>query len=569
MRWLLWASVVAVLSGCHAYSLDVDGRISERAAQPIDVHPSAAPKASSGLLPRPMEREQTRLQPRIGTPTVDTGIVLVEGKKDLLPPRKDKKDQSMMEKLEFKSDILGFKIPDIDLPRKDIKKEIAVQFPPLPKPPMLPEVHSGPEGEPLTLTDLQQIALRTSPVIRQAHHEVETARGIAVQVGLYPNPVIGYEGSTAGQGNNVGQRSPGQQGGFVEQTILTMGKLTMARTAALKDVQIAEQNLKKAEADLQAQVRSGYFAVLSARENHRVIRGLTGLTDELYAVLLLQLEVGNVAAYEPMQIRVLALQSRNNLALAHNRYVTAWKQLAATLGVPQMPLTALAGQIDMPVPHFEKERVLAYVLENHSDVLAVQLAVERQRLLARLAEVQPYPDVTVHTAFQRDFTTPPFGTVANINVGVPFPLFNRNQGAIQAARAQLGRALADNERLRNDLTGKVAGAFERYDNNRILLEMYRKSILPNQVQAFRAAVARHAALGAQDISYNDVVTSQQTLVGLINSYLAALSDQWGAVVEISNLLQTRDLFQSQPFDEVAPIPDVQEIYRGGILRHRR
>src|SRR5206468_1059590 len=112
------------------------------------------------------------------------------------------------------------------------------------------------------------------------------------------------------QGNQDGNRSPGQQGGFIEQTIVTAGKKTLARDAAQRDVQIAEQRLKQTEAELQAQVRAGYFAVLSARENYRVTRGLTALTDELFGVLLLQMRAGEVAAYEPMQIRVIAMQSR-------------------------------------------------------------------------------------------------------------------------------------------------------------------------------------------------------------------------------------------------------------------
>ena len=320
---------------------------------------------------------------------------------------------------------------------------------------------------------------------------------------------------------------------------------------------------------MQTQVRSRYFAVLSAKKNFESIKALAQLTDELYNVLLSQLIVGEVAAYEPMQIRVLAMQARGALVLAHNRYSTAWKQLAAALGTPAMPLTAVDGQIDMAVPQYEHDKVLAQVLSNHTDVISAQLGVEKTRLLARLAEVQPFPDVTVHVAVQKDYTTPPFGTVANVVVGVPFPLWNRNQGNIRATDAQWRRALDDNDRIRNELTSRVAEAFERYDNNRALLKMYQTQILPNQVQAFRAAVARHAAVGDKSVSYNDLVTSQQTLSTLITSYLGALGDQWSAVVDISGLLQTKDLFQAQTLEEVTPIPDLREIFRPRLLhRHR-
>ena len=50
----------------------------------------------------------------------------------------------------------------------------------------------------------------------------------------------------------------------------------------------------------------------------------------------------------------------------------------------------------------------------------------------------------------------------NINIGVPFPLCNRNQGNIQAARAQRLRAVDEETRVGNDLTSKVAEVFERF-----------------------------------------------------------------------------------------------------------
>jgi hypothetical protein len=127
------------------------------------------------------------------------------------------------------------------------------------------------------------------------------------------------------------------------------------------------------------------------------------------------------------------------------------------------------------------------------------------------------------------------------------------------------RALLEQARVNNDLTAKVAEAFQRYNNNRTLLEMYKKEMLPHQVQAFRAAVARHAAAGAKDVSYNDIVTVQQALAGLINNYLMALNDQWVAVTDLGSLTQTRDLFLTHPLEEVAPIPDVYQLYRPRLL----
>ena len=75
----------------------------------------------------------------------------------------------------------------------------------------------------MTLAELQQIAAENSPTIRQALHEIEAARGNAIQVGLPPNPFFGYEGDSANQ-----MATAGIQGAYFGQTIVGWGKLRLA-----------------------------------------------------------------------------------------------------------------------------------------------------------------------------------------------------------------------------------------------------------------------------------------------------------------------------------------------------
>jgi cobalt-zinc-cadmium efflux system outer membrane protein len=536
------ALLMLMLTGCHAFYKDTDGLLARRPT-PANEQLAIDPALQSALY----------LSPAGNPPLVTVAAQKLE---------EPSKTQSMMDRLKLKGNIPGADAPDIKMPlptapRTEIETAIKKQFPPLPALPVLPRGAPGAAGVPLTLDDLQQIASRSSPVIRQANFDIDAARGLALQAGLYPNPSVGYESSDMGQGGFNGRRTIGMQGGYLQQTILMPGKLGLARAAAIAAVQVAEQNLLQKEADLNAVVRQGYFAVLTARTQFDVVSALVQTADELYSVLLLQMQAGEVAAYEPMQIRVLALQARGQLVKAHNRYVSAWRQLAADMGTPGMPLTALAGRIDLAVPLFEHDRVLHYVLEHHTEVQAARINVERGKTLVRLAQLQPYPDLSMNVAVQKDYTTPPFEAVTSVTVGAPFPLWNRNQGNIQYARAQLRRALEETDRVRNDLTSRTAEVFERYENNRTLLEMYKNQILPNQVQAFRAAVIRHAAV--KDVSYNDIVTVQQSLASTISTYLSTLGEQWVAVIDIAHLLQCKDLYQFPGAEEVAPIPQMPSL----------
>ena len=122
---------------------------------------------------------------------------------------------------------------------------------------------------------------------------------------------------------------------------------------------------------------------------------------------------------------------------------------------------------------------------------------------------------------------------------------------------------SDQEHLvRDQLTQTLADAFERYENQRVLLEWYRDDILPNQVRAYRSVYERYLTEGPFKIgnppAFGDVVTAQQTLAGTVQGYIAALGALWQAVVDVANVLQTDDLFQingePQPTLQVCPLP---------------
>jgi len=79
----------------------------------------------------------------------------------------------------------------------------------------------------------------------------------------------------------------------------------------------------------------------------------------------------------------------------------------------------------------------------------------------------------------------------------------------------------------------------------VLAANYREAVLPNQVR-----------------------TAQQTLAGLVTAYLAALSDQWAAVVSVASLQQADDLYlggAEGPLDELHAPPCEQPPGAGRVI----
>jgi cobalt-zinc-cadmium efflux system outer membrane protein len=164
----------------------------------------------------------------------------------------------------------------------------------------------------------------------------------------------------------------------------------------------------------------------------------------------------------------------------------------------------------------------------------------------RLAEVTPIPDVSLKLVVQKDYTTPPFYTTANVEIGAPIPVWDRNQGAIKQARADLARAIDDIPRTRLDLLNRLADAMERYQTNRAQVDAYLKRILPDQVRAYRGLVQQTQP------SFADIVNAQQQLNTFLAAYLTALQAQWQAVVDLAALAQLDDLYLPSGGPECGP-----------------
>ena len=456
---------------------------------------------------------------------------------------------SSKDRLIVPPDLPGAQEPPIKLPKftkenmAQRKEILAKLYPPLPVMAPEPVLASGPDGKPYSLSDLQKIALTSSPKIKQAVAAVAAARGSAIQAGLYPNPDFGYEGDTM-QTNGTA----GYQGGYIQQTIVTASKLPTARQAALMDVRITELSLRKAETDLSREVRNGYFAVLVADQNIRVSKALANLSGEVYETIIEQVNKGGFAApYEPFQIRVLALQAYGQLVQARNRYTSAWKQLTAAMGVPGLPLSQLAGNINIPIPVYKYDECVKRVTLLHTNVATAEFDLLKAQALLKLAQITPIPDVTVRIMMQKDFTAPPNALSPSVQVGMPVPIWNRNQGNILQAESQMVSASENKHKARNQLTSDLAEAFERYENSRVLLGYYRDQILPDQIRTYRGLFERfHADVKVGDsdtLTFADVVNAQNILSASVVQYLQVLGVMWISVVDIANLLQTDDLFQ--------------------------
>ena len=390
-------------------------------------------------------------------------------------------------------------------------------------------------AQPLTLARLEQMALANNPTLAQAQAQVAAAEGKAKQAGLFPNPSIGYSGDEISPGPVI---RGGEHGFFVEQTIPLGGKLKLSRRVFEREVVQAEAIGEGQRLRVLNTVRALYYEALAAARRVEVREQLATLSAEAVGVSQQLFNVGAADRPDLLAGEIEAQQAQLEVVAARNRQDRTWRRLAQVVGDPTLVPQPLDGRLDAVLPMLDRERALETLVRDSPELKAARAASERAELALQRARKEPIPDLVVRAGprYNRELLEPgptPVGWEAFADIGVTIPLFNRNQGNVETADAELARARAEVVRLELVLRARLAEVFDQYSTARQRVQVYRTEIVPRAEEAHSLFLARFRETAA---AYPQVLIAERTLVQVTESHLDALEAGWGAVVQIQGLL---------------------------------
>ena len=379
------------------------------------------------------------------------------------------------------------------------------------------------------LEDLEQMALLANPSMAQARAGVRSATGLARQAGLYPNPTVGYYGDEIRGGYSGG----GKQGGFISQTIVLGGKLGAARRVAVLQASEAEVGVQLQSTRIVNNVRALFYHAVAAQRMVEVRRKLVALSADATQTAAQLGNVGLVDRPDILQAEVEQQQAGMNLRVAEQGLETAWRLLASVVGRPDLVRGQLEDELEK-LPDLKYEESVANTLRDSPEGTVAQIAVTRAEASLASARKEPIPNLEiganlVHNFEPLDTTHLATGFQGGAQVGVRIPIFNRNQGAIEAARGQIEGARQDLARVRLRLQRDVAGMFLQYDAARLSAQQYRQEMLPRAEQAFKMYTSNYQNMAAP---YSLVLMAQRTLFQLEADYVQALENAWQSAVAI-------------------------------------
>jgi cobalt-zinc-cadmium efflux system outer membrane protein len=390
----------------------------------------------------------------------------------------------------------------------------------------------------LTLESLEQMALENNPSIRQASAAVGKALGIRQQVGLLPNPAIGYFGEEIGN-----EDAAGLHGAFVSQTFVRGHKLAWNRRVIGHDVEAARWQVEAQRFRVSNDIRIEFYNALAAQERVKLARQFRMVAEQGVQVSKDLMEAKEGALPDVLQSEMQL--SEVNLAIQQAEFELqgAWNEIISLAGMPHLNRTRLIGELDMPVDELDFETVYSQMVAASPLLRAASARVRRAHANLHRQNIQPIPNLNAQLGAGYDDATG--DEFANIQLSVPVPIHNKNQGNIRAARAEYCEATQNVKRIRLQIQRELARVLRDFQVAKATVQQYKESLVPKADETLELLLA---AQQAGEFDFLRVLTARRSFFEVNWKYVMALNELATAKTKIEGLLLTGGLANVVTYD---------------------
>jgi outer membrane protein, heavy metal efflux system len=368
----------------------------------------------------------------------------------------------------------------------------------------------------LSLESAQELALQTNPTLVQAGAQVRISRGKALQAGLLPNPSAGYVADQIGaEGTPVEL-----QGMFVEQEIITGGKLRLSRQKYAQEARQAELQVLAQRYRVLYSVRVAFYEALLWQRRVNLRRELTTNAGDAQTTLDELINVGQANKADFLQAKIEKQRSESELRTAERRAQGSMEALAAVIGLPDLGDGKLSGKLDVDYStEFSREELLSNLLACSPEIRFARAEVLRDQIGLERERREPIPNIQLRAESGYNFEVD--DSVAGVEVGLSVPIFDRNQGTILQAQSELVRAQAEVRRVELVLRKRFAEVYTEYESSLVTAKTYHDELLPQASEVYHLYLQSFQERRA---AWPQVLTAQRDYYHLYDEYLETVAE---------------------------------------------
>ena len=381
-----------------------------------------------------------------------------------------------------------------------------------------------------SLEEIERLALQNNPSIRQAEAAVSKAVGIRHQVQLYPNPVMGYNGT------QLADEQTDQHTLFVEQEFVTSNKLEKNAQVLDHEVQNLKWQVEQQRRTVIADVKQYYYEVLGAQKQLNLSNEFTEIALKSVDITKQLKMIGEGTNVDILQSEIQLQQLLISQKQAQATLQGAWKKLTATIGLPEMDQQEILGELPTQPLQYYWDDEYARILKDSPELKAAHYRVTRGLAMMDRQHVQANPNVSVSLAAGYDRATN--SQMINTQVGMPIPFYNQNEGNQSAAYADYCHATQELKRIELSLKARLAQTAQDYESAAAAVNMHRDEVVPKAQELLKLAELSYKT---GEVNFLQVLVIRKTYYDTMNAYITARSSLAKAQVSIEEYLLSGSL----------------------------
>jgi cobalt-zinc-cadmium efflux system outer membrane protein len=297
---------------------------------------------------------------------------------------------------------------------------------------------------------------------------------------------------------------------LVEQELETGGRRDLRTREAQRGVEATRASAQDVVRQLRFDVRRAYMQVVLAKADDEAARTTLEQIDKVLAINRARYEQGELSGVELRRLQVERFRFADDVFASELALRNARSALLALLNVK--PLDRAFDTVDdfaaipgdaATAPAGDAQAAIAQALSVRPDVEAARREQDRARATFQLQHALGKPSITLGAGLKRDFGSNGLA----VNVGVPLPIFNTNQGGVARAAAEERQAAARLEAVETAAALEVQQALNGLDVSRRRAVYAEGEYLKNAMEARDIVLASYKNGAATLIDYLDAERS--------------------------------------------------------------
>jgi cobalt-zinc-cadmium efflux system outer membrane protein len=363
----------------------------------------------------------------------------------------------------------------------------------------------------LSLSEAMALFIKENLDLLIAKYGIDSHKGQEITARLFPNPVLQI-GTLASftQGNTAG--NSGAFATQVQQLFELAGKRGYRIESAGFGVRTAEADFEDAVRQLGFTIKDSYYRVLVAQRRLALAEENRDRFARILDVNTIRFKKGYIAEVDLIRIRLQVVDFQSQVIEAIQEGESARAELRQLLRLSPVTKLELTTEMDYRRVDPDMGKLRSVALEVRPDIKSRRAALSQREADLKLAKAFRIPDVTVGAGYSVQGPRGPDNQQMGIlNLGVPLPLFNRNQGGIVQAEVGVQSAQAELDRTVNQVENQVDVAYRNLLQSRRLVEAYLAGVLEDARSTFTIVERAYERGGATILDLLDAARTSRTI----------------------------------------------------------